>query len=426
MVAYDPNNPNKYIVNTIPTNITTNTTNTSKPTSIKKYYDYAQQLVDEQALLDKFNAATIAQYNIQREQNRQAENQFYNQMYNSQQTAVDAIRQSNAAAVSTGASRGIQAANELSAILGLQQEAVASATELAQANRQTAQEETAAVLENVLNAYQQAEQQRQSLVSSAIQAASVETEQEGNRLAAEANTLNTLWTAYLQAQANGDGAAAAKIWEDIQKINPNIGKPPVSTNSKYNPVTKSGLQSDGSLAFTTADLNDKNTDNVYDALTEAGYSYASDKQKIIDLTDEEDYDTISQADFNKNKQGGKAGEYIAAIRKDAKNGKIKVGQIVQLNYGDQDSDTNYTYVYLGGTKFAKIDVNAYSDQTSGAPKLYIPKGYSAYSTLDAFLGTTAVSDKWYAKFLRGITGAKKEDFQKWNNSSFNKYYIVKD
>lgn len=142
--------------------------------SVKKYVDYANQQVDEQAILDKFNAATIAQYNVQREQNRQAENAFYNQMYNSQQTAVDAIRQANAAAVSTGASRGIQAANELSAILGLQQESVASATELAQANRQTAQEETAAVLENVLNAYQQAEQQRQNIITAGIQAESVE------------------------------------------------------------------------------------------------------------------------------------------------------------------------------------------------------------------------------------------------------------
>jgi hypothetical protein len=173
-------------------------------------------------------------------------------------------------------------------------------------------------------------------------------------------------------------------------------------------------------------LNDKNTDNIYDALTEAGYNYTSGKQSIIDLADAEDYDTIKQADFNKSKQGGEAGSYIAAIRKAAKKGDIKVGQIVQLNYGDQDNDGNYTYVYLGGTKFAQIDVNAYADQTSGAPKIYIPEGYSAYSALDAFLGTAAVSDKWYAKFLRSISGTKKEDFQKWNNSSFNKYYIVKD
>lgn len=176
----------------------TNTTNGGSTTlnnpAVKKYYDYAQQQVDEQAILDKFNAATIAQYNIQREQNRQAENQFYNQMYNTQQTAMDTIRQANAAAVSTGASRGVQAAQELSALLGLQQESVASATELAQANRQTAQEETAAVLENVLNAYQQAQQERQNLITSAIQAESVEVERANTAAVKENNALTSEMT----------------------------------------------------------------------------------------------------------------------------------------------------------------------------------------------------------------------------------------
>ena len=153
--------------------------------SVKKYYDYAQQQVDEQAIADKFNAATTAQFNVQREQNRQAENQFYNQMYNTQRTAMDTIRQSNAAAVSNGASRGVQAANELSALLGLQEQSVASATELAQANRQTAQEETAAVLENMLNAYQQAVTERQQLVQQGIESASVDASQEANAIAAQ-------------------------------------------------------------------------------------------------------------------------------------------------------------------------------------------------------------------------------------------------
>lgn len=158
--------------------------------SVKKYYDYAQQQVDEQAIADKFNAATAAQFNVQREQNRQAENQFYNQMYNTQRTAMDTIRQANAAAVSTGASRGVQAANELSALLGLQDESVAAATELAQANRQTAQEETAAVLENMLNAYQQAVSERQQLVQQGIESASVDVQQEANVIAGQEAATN--------------------------------------------------------------------------------------------------------------------------------------------------------------------------------------------------------------------------------------------
>ena len=153
--------------------------------SVKKYYDYAQQQIDEQAILDKYNAATVAQFNAQREANRQAENQFYNQMYDTQKTAMDTIRKSNAAAVASGASRGVQAANELSALLGLEEESVASATELAQANRQTAQEETAAVLENVLNAYTQAQQEKAQLVSQGIESASVDVQQQANQVAAD-------------------------------------------------------------------------------------------------------------------------------------------------------------------------------------------------------------------------------------------------
>lgn len=153
--------------------------------SVKKYYDYANQQIDEQAILDKYNAATIAQFDVQREQNRQAENKFYNQMYNAQKTAMDTIRQSNAAAVSSGASRGVQAANELSALLGLQEESVASATELAQASRQTAQEETAAVLENVLKAYQQAQQEKAQMVQHGIEASSVDVQQNANEIAAQ-------------------------------------------------------------------------------------------------------------------------------------------------------------------------------------------------------------------------------------------------
>lgn len=186
--------------------------------SVKKYQDYAQSQVDEQAILDKYNAATIAQYNLQREQNRQAENKFYNQMYNTQKTAMDTIRQSNAAAVSSGASRGIQAANELSALLGLQQESVQSATELAQANRQTAQEETAAVLENVLNAYQQAQQERSNLVSQGIEAASVDVQNAANSVAAaEAQTNRDKYL--LDLKVNDPDAYYAEIAKDAGATN---------------------------------------------------------------------------------------------------------------------------------------------------------------------------------------------------------------
>ena len=157
----------------MPNNTNTGSKKTYTVDDIVNLNQQAYDAVDEQAILDKYNQATAAQFAAQQNQNMIAENNFYNQMYNTQRTAMDTIRQSNANAVSTGASRGMQAANELSALLGLQQESIASATELANARRQTAQEETAAMLQNIVQASQDAANQRQQAMESMIQARSL-------------------------------------------------------------------------------------------------------------------------------------------------------------------------------------------------------------------------------------------------------------
>ena len=162
----------------MPNNTNTGSKKTYTASDIVNMNQQAYDAVDEQAILDKYNQATAAQFAAQQNQNMIAENNFYNQMYNTQRTAMDTIRQSNANAVSTGASRGMQAANELSALLGLQQESIASATELANARRQTAQEETAAMLQNIVQASQDAANQRQQAMQSMIQAQSLVTDQE--------------------------------------------------------------------------------------------------------------------------------------------------------------------------------------------------------------------------------------------------------
>jgi hypothetical protein len=64
-----------------------------------------------------------------------ADNTFNDQMAGMGLTARDTIRKQAAQAVSTGASRGMQSANEVSAMLGLEQSGVAEATLLMQ-NRQ--------------------------------------------------------------------------------------------------------------------------------------------------------------------------------------------------------------------------------------------------------------------------------------------------
>ena len=224
---------------------------------VKKAYGEAQEQVDAQSILDKYNAATTAQFNVQREKNRQAENQFYNQMYNTQKTAMDTIRQSNAAAVSSGASRGIQAANELSALLGLEQESVASATELAQANRQTAQEETAAVLENVLNAYQQEQQEKSQYVQQTIEAASLK-------------------SAEMQAQAQVD---QAKTERDKYLLDLKVNDP----DKYYQEIAKDNTATD--FTNMTPEQHTANMQNADNAIVEIANSIEyndNDFDSIID------------------------------------------------------------------------------------------------------------------------------------------------
>lgn len=360
----------------------------------KKTYTVADEeaaKVDEQGILDRFNAATTAQFNLQREQNRQAENAYYNQMYNTQKTAMDTIRQNNAAAVATGASRGVQAANELSAILGLQQESVAGATEVAQARRQTAQEETAAVLENVLKAYQQAETERQNRRTAVIEGASVD----ATNRQTDVTELGQLMQAYALAEADQDTALMQTYAARMQELGytppkktekpentdqPNgifAGKPETAeyTNGI---VTKSGINANGDLVFNPNDLKADTEDataksHIYTALSDAGIDY--DETAIIDLNDSSTWDKIKQNDLDSQKQSGEAYNYIKAIQSaiENKDSGLKPGMRVVLNYGKVDG-SNYEAIYLGNGKFAWVKPTFKSSGDS--TNMFIPEGYN--------------------------------------------------
>lgn len=103
-------------------------------------------------ILNKLNVATTDEYALKNKEYATTENQFYNQMYGAQGTALDTIRKSQAQAIATGASRGLQSANELASMLGLQQETVASATELAQQRNMLKDKEAGAYTQNVVDA----------------------------------------------------------------------------------------------------------------------------------------------------------------------------------------------------------------------------------------------------------------------------------
>lgn len=113
---------------------------------------YGNITFDEDAIRSKFDKATQAEYALKRKEYEQTEDQFYNRLLGTQSTALDTIRRANASAISSGAAKGMQAANELSAILGLQQESVDDSTKLAQARHNLTDAEAAAYAKNVVDA----------------------------------------------------------------------------------------------------------------------------------------------------------------------------------------------------------------------------------------------------------------------------------
>lgn len=94
----------------------------SNQTNLSKYgIDFSQ--AEQDRIANIFRNEATASYNT-------AQNQYSQDIANQQATLSDTIRRSQAEAVATGASRGLQAANELSSILGLQQAAAQGATQI--------------------------------------------------------------------------------------------------------------------------------------------------------------------------------------------------------------------------------------------------------------------------------------------------------
>lgn len=109
-------------------------------------------MYDQPTIQKLLDDATRAQYDLKQQQATQSENKFYNTMLDTQGTALDTLRKSQASAVATGASRGMAAANELSAILNLQQTAVDESTMLAQNRDNLNTEEASAYKQNATDA----------------------------------------------------------------------------------------------------------------------------------------------------------------------------------------------------------------------------------------------------------------------------------
>lgn len=108
--------------------------------------------IDENSIRKKFDRATAAEYDLKDKEFEQSELAFLNNVGATGSTTLDMMRKANAQAVATGASRGMLAANELSAALGLQDLSVENSTKLAQDRQNLGKAKAEAYSRNALEA----------------------------------------------------------------------------------------------------------------------------------------------------------------------------------------------------------------------------------------------------------------------------------
>lgn len=336
-----------------------------------KYYEdvinkAGLETVKAEDLQKKFDAVTEAEYDKQRTELQNTENKFYNKLYDTQKTTMDTIRQNNASAVATGASKGIQAANELSALLGLQQESVEGATDIANEATTIAQDETQAMLENVLTAEQQAQEANQALAEILVQAGSVDVEGQNADTAAE--QVQQQWQQLIEQIRQTNPTQANILQKEYDAYYAGIGGGATGASTTVDGTTANTDTASGGTNTATVP---KTITDYYTELSNKGYN--TGQQRLIDMTKpaSEWGDYLEQIDFDADTAKGKAGAYIAAVQKAALNNEIPVGAFVQLNYGAMDGDGNYSYVYMGDGVFAKAIYTKADDSKA----VWAPEGY---------------------------------------------------
>ena len=319
------------------------------------------------AILD---AATQAQYALKNQRYGQTENTFYNQMNNTQATALDTLRQSQAAAVATGASKGMSAANELSAILNLQNTASVEANTLATGKQNLATEETQAYKDNASTALTTSNTVKQAVAQLAQTKYGYDTQ----GYAAQLSYLSALQDALAQKYGSD------KTLEGVQyNADANVEASKIAAQ-KYGSsgYAYTGGNSSSSSSSSNSSLGSKTSSNSgtpdmtgSPKIGTNGESLLSGNKNNVDdstWTYSEDYDA-------NNIKGAEAKTKAYAVNYHQKTGKWPAGW--QTGYGKETGDINPTYV--GDTKTNKIVISG-----KGGQKIEVGYGnYAAAWTYDA-------------------------------------------
>ena len=346
------------------------------------------------AILD---AATQAQYALKNQQYAQTENQFYNQMNNTQATALDTLRKAQAAAVATGASKGMSAANELSSILNLQNTAAAEANTLATGKQNLAAEEAQAYKDNASTALTTSNTVKQAIAQLAETKYGYDTQGYAaqlsylsalqDALAQKYSSDKTLEGVQYNADANVNAAQIAASKYGSTNYTYTGGN---SSNSSSNSSSKSSTSSSSNSSSGTPNMTGspkigtntaaglgldnttKNDDGVWtyeekykDEMTEPV------RARAIKIHDDTGYwpNDITGA-YNK-----KSGKYDISYTYNRNTNKIvfdgKSGQKVEVGYG------NYTAAWAYDA-IKKVWTNGKSTMSNAQFKAYLQKQNPAY------------------------------------------------
>ena len=289
----------------------------SATADLTKYgIDYSPEQRDAIAQIFKSSADTA--YN-------KALNSYSNEMATQQKSLQDTIRRSQAQAVATGASRGLQAANELSSMLGLQEQAAQGATEL----QGTYADALANAEKNAMELQNQRAQIGSQMVSAADAAAaqgySVNMDYQANdpyRVLAEAAAL----------QAEGRNAEADYL---LQMFGLSSGADPATIGNLTGGITDPANQSTGAN-FKTFDVT--NGGNWGDKEENVAIKIGETKYKLDSAgLASDDIQTRAQ-----NVPGQAAFVYNGDVYFKASNGKVYA--VKERNSGHKDYGNLKTYL----------------------------------------------------------------------------------
>lgn len=170
----------------------------------KMYDENRKQVTTAEAQTENLNKQSQAAYAQQKVESQKAQNQFAQNQQENQLSALDAIRRSNASAIANGANAGLSAANQLSAILGLQEETSDAATDIANADIDNAAAFNTQLNENAAKGQQMANELNATLDANAAELA--------KSLATNADTIaNLVKLEQDQKQAQLDRESQEKI-----------------------------------------------------------------------------------------------------------------------------------------------------------------------------------------------------------------------